>query len=377
MAGLIPGCMNRGFLMPDYRRSRKLASFLFVFVLVGAMNVQLNAQKPSPKSQSKSPTRQKNQPLRQEAKAEVKAEVKAEEKADDQPLEVSDEIVKIDTGLVQLDVTVIDQTNTPVFNLNKDNFTIYENKVKQVIESVRREEVPLSFGLVIDTSGSMQAKLPIVTEASLGLLKQLRADDEGFIAEFKYDTELVQAFTRDKRKLEKSLGGFYPTGGTALLNAIIGSAEYAAQKGSYRRKALIIISDGLERNSSISEKEVMEAIRETEVQIYLVGFFDEDVSSGLPGKPENKKAKELLKRLADESGGRAFFPNDIDEMKTIAAQIAKDLRTQYVVNYYPSDVKRDGTFRSIKVEINSKDSRKLIARTRMGYYSRNEHEPAP
>jgi VWFA-related protein len=367
--------------MPDYRRSRKLASFLFVFVLVGAMIVELNAQNPSTKPKPKSPARQKNQAPRQEIKAEVKAdekiEKKAEPKIDDQPLEISDEIVKIDTGLVQLDVTVIDQTNTPVFNLNKDNFTIYENKVKQVIESVRREEVPLSFGLVIDTSGSMQAKLPIVTQASLGLIRQLRTDDEGFIAEFKYDTELVQSFTRDKRKLEKSLTGFYPTGGTALLNAIIGTAEYAAQKGSYRRKALIIISDGLERNSSISEREVLEAVRETEVQIYLVGFFDEDMSSGVLQKPENKKAKELLKRIADESGGRAFFPNDIDEMKTIAEQIAKDLRTQYVVNYYPSDAKRDGTFRSIKIEINTKDNRKLIARTRMGYYSRNDQEPAP
>jgi Ca-activated chloride channel family protein len=205
----------------------------------------------------------------------------------------------------------------------------------------------------------------------------MRSTDEGFVAQFKYDAELVHRFTQDKKKLESALEKLFPSGGTALLDAIIASADYAANKAKNRRKALIIISDGLERDSWIREKEVMEAITESEAQVYLVGFFDEDESSGLPGKPENKRAKELLKRLADGSGGRAFFPRDVDEMAAIAEQIARDLRTQYILNYYPSNEEKDNTFRAIRVEIKTKDNRKLIARTRMGYFARNSQEPAP
>ncbi len=352
--------------MRYHRRSLILAIILTIQLLEAQFAAQNPRQTPSPKAPPQQKSDQQKSPDRNQ---NVSTSV--------EPIEISDEVVKIDTGLVQLDVTVIDQNNIPAFNLNKDDFTIYENRVKQAIESVKREEVPISYGMIIDASGSMRGKLQSVTEATSFLLKQMRSDDEGFVAQFKYDTELVQAFTSDKRKLESSLEKLFPSGGTALLDAIIASADYAAKKSKNRRKALIIISDGLEKDSWIREKEVMEAITESEAQVYLVGFFDEDQSSGLPGKPENKKAKELLKRLADESGGRAFFPNDVGEMAAIAAQIAKDLRTQYTINYYPNNEKRDNTFRAIRVEVKTKDNRKLIARTRMGYFARDNQEPAP
>jgi Ca-activated chloride channel homolog len=137
------------------------------------------------------------------------------------------------------------------------------------------------------------------------------------------------------------------------------------------------MSDGLEKNSAVKEKEVIDAIKENEVQLYMIGFLEEEEGKSFFGKSSTKKAQELLVRLADDSGGRAFFPKDLNEIPAIAAQIAKDMRTQYVVSYYPSNSLRDGTFRVVKVEINSNNKRKLIARTRQGYYARNEQGTIP
>jgi Ca-activated chloride channel homolog len=291
--------------------------------------------------------------------------------------------IKLDTDLVNLDVTVVDQNNQPVFDVKKEDFEVYEDKIKQTIDNISREEVPLSFGIVIDTSGSMRAKLQTVSDAALDLIKQMRNDDEAFLSQFKAEPELVQDFTSDKRELEEGLGELFTSGGTALLDAIIATADYAQEKanargGQRRRRALVVISDGLEKNSSVKEKEVLEALKEDEVQVYLVGFIDEDEEGkSLFGKSTSKKAKELLTRLAEDSGGRAFFPKELSEMKAIANQIAKDLRTQFIVSYYPTNDKRDGTFRTVKVNIGQKGSRKLIARTRNGYYARDDKGQLP
>src|SRR5215470_2303561 len=289
-----------------------------------------------------------------------------------------DAIIKVDTDMVLLDVTVIDQNNTPVMNLKKEDFSVYEDKVKQTVESVSREEVPVSFGMVIDTSGSMKPKLQTVSDAAVLLVKQMRLEDEAFVASFKAESELAQDFTSDRRELEDAIGKLYTSGGTALLDAIIATADYAQEKGKQRRKALVIFSDGLEKNSSVKEKEVMEAIKENEVQVYLVGFIDVEMEENRPfGKSPAKKAKELLSRIADDSGGRAYFPKDVGEIPAIAAQISKDLRTQYVVSYYPANDNRDGAFRNVQVSVNSQGAGKLIARTRRGYYARNEKGRSP
>jgi Ca-activated chloride channel homolog len=322
------------------------------------------------------PPEPKQAPQRADAR-DKKADRRQGAQADEQVLD-RDSVIREYTDLVQLDVTVVDHNNTAVMNLKKEDFSVYEDKVKQTIDNVSREEVPVSFGMVIDTSGSMKSKLQTVSDASVSLIKQMRPDDEAFIASFKAEPELVQDFTADRRELEDAISELYTSGGTALLDAIIATADYAQEKGKRRRKALVVISDGLEKNSSVKEKEVMEAIKEDEVQVYLVGFIDEEMEEkSLFGKSPAKKAKELLSRIADDSGGKAYFPKDISEIPAIAAQIAKDLRTQYVVSYYPSNDKRDGTFRNIQVSVNQAGGRKLIARTRRGYYARNEKGQLP
>lgn len=352
--------------------SRRAVTFLAVWsLLVAGLAWPLRAQDP-PQPPPGRPAQQEA-PAPPPAKGKQKAPpVRQGAQIDNQPQDPSTSVIKFDTELVVLDVTVVDPLNNPVYTLAKEDFSVFEDKVKQEIESISREEVPLSFGIVIDTSGSMRSKLQTVTDAAATLIKQMKTGDEAFVAQFKIEPELVQDFTADQRELEEALGELYTSGGTSLLDAIIATADYAHEKGKQRRKALIVISDGLEKNSSVKEKEVMEAMKEDEVQVYLVGFINEDEPAGLFSKSPAKRAKELLTRLAEDSGGRAFFPKEVTEIPAIAAQIAKDLRTQYVLSYYPSNQERDGRFRSVRVMVNPKDNRKLIARTRQGYYSRSE-----
>jgi VWFA-related protein len=351
---------ERGFFM----RYREHARVIIVIALVGApfaLTISSATARNSPQSY---PARSVNQQRRYRQKTSPQRKGTQVE----QQSQGTGESIKIPTEMVQLDVKVTDLTGRPVSGLTKDDFVVYEDKISQNIESVSNEEAPLSLGLAIDTSSSMRVKLYTVSDAARSLIRQMRSDDEAFLAQFKTEAELVQEFTSDGRELESALGHIYSSGGTALLDAIIATADYAREKGKRRRKALVVITDGLERNSSVKEKEVIEAMKEDEVQLYLVGFVDEEESFRLFGKSPAQKAKDLLIRLAEDSGGRAFFPNNVSETLAIAAQIAKDLRAQYVISYYPNNDRRDGSFHSVRVEVNN---RNLRARTRQGYYARN------
>ena len=349
-------------------RHRKQVRIVVVIALVWAclaitigLATAENPPQPAPAGQfnQQRGDKQKKAPQRQEPRAERKSEDTVEGS------------IKIPTEMVQLDVKVTDQNGLPIPGLTKNDFVVYEDKVGQSIESVSSEETPVSMGLVIDTSSSMRPKLYTVSEAARGLIEQMRPDDEAFLAQFKTEAELLQEFTSARRELEDALGHLTVTGGTALLDAIIATADHAHEKGRRRRKALVVITDGLEKNSSVKEKEVIEVMKEDEVQLYLVGFIDKVEPGDIFGRSPAKKAKDLLIRLADDSGGRGFFPADASETPAIAAQIAKDLREQYVISYYPSNDKHDGSFRSVRVMVHLGDNRKLIARTRQGYYAHN------
>ena len=267
----------------------------FSFYAIHRTNAQDPPQPPQPKPTPAQKDKSKDQKERQGSQRQGS-------QADQQTLDPNGTI-SINTDLVLLDVNVTDQSNRPIYDLKKEDFTVFEDKVKQEINEVTREEVPVSIGLVIDTSGSMRAKLQVVSDAAHLLVKQMREKDEAFVCSFKAESELVQEFTSDRRDLDDALNELYSSGGTALLDAIIATADYAQQKAKQRRKALIIITDGLEKNSSVKEREVLDAVREDEAQIYLVGFIDEeDNEKGLFGKSPAKKARELLTRLATDSG---------------------------------------------------------------------------
>lgn len=356
---------------PLLRHSLRVTIAILALTLVCVYAIhRTNAQDPPRPPQPKQTPTPKDQ---KEKKGAQRQNSQAEQQTVD-----PESTISVDTNLVSLDVTVTDQSGQPVYDLKQDDFTVFEDKVKQELNAVTREEVPVSFGLVIDTSGSMRARLQQVSDSAMLLVKTMREKDEAFVASFKAEPELVQDFTSDRRDLEDALNELYSSGGTSLLDAIIATADYAQQKAKQRRKALIIITDGLEKNSSVKEKEVIEALKEDEAQIYLVGFIDEDDNEkSFFNKSPAKKARELLSRLAGDSGGRAFFPKEISEMPAIAEQIAKDLRTQYVVSYYPSNINKDGSFRTVKVVVDQKGGRKLTARTRQGYYARDSKGRQP
>ena len=285
-------------------------------------------------------------------------------------------ILKINTELVTLNVRVIDRNNRPIDNVRQDDFHVFEDGVPQPIESFTREEVPISYGLAVDTSGSLRSQLQGVIDAGKTIINSNKAGDETFLARFisSDKIETIQDFTSSKDLLMDGLDSLYVEGGqTAIIDAVYLTAEHVAEykKGNdsdRRRRALIVITDGEDRNSVYREPQLFERLREEDVQIYVIGFVRElDQEGGLIRKSPRDKAVNLINKLATETGGRAFFPTSLSELQQIASEIVRDLRTQYVLSYNPTNKMRDGSFRSIRVAVDEGSSHdKRIALTRNG-----------
>jgi len=285
-------------------------------------------------------------------------------------------IVRVNTELVTLNVRVIDRNNRPIDNVRQNEFHIFEDGVSQPVEYFTREEVPISYGLAVDNSGSLRAQLQGVIDAGKTIINSNKPGDETFIIRFidSSKIELKQDFTANKDSLIDTLDEFYIEGGqTAIIDAVYLSAEHTAEykkgdDGDRRRRALIVVTDGEDRNSVYSQQQLFARLRETDVQIYVIGFVDElDKEGGLIRKSSREKAVNLLNKLSTETGGRAFYPQSLSELPQIANEIVRDLRTQYVLAYNPTNKLRDGSFRSIKVAVDDASSHdKRIALTRNG-----------
>ncbi len=301
-----------------------------------------------------------------------------------------EEIVRVDTELVNLNVRVIDRNNRPINDVKQDEFHVLEDNVPQKIEYFTREEVPISYGLVIDNSGSLRAQLNQVIEASKTIINSNKAGDETFLVRFisSDKIEVLQDFTADENALMDALDNLFVEGGqTAIVDAVLLSAERVANykknndANDRRRRALILVTDGEERGSFYDERQLFERLREMDVQIYVIGFVGElDAQGGFIRKSTKDKAVNLINKLAIETGGRAFFPNSISELPQIAQDITRDLRTQYVIGYYPTNKARDGQFHAIRVQVAASDKRdKRIAITRTGRTATpgNINAPAP
>jgi Ca-activated chloride channel family protein len=297
---------------------------------------------------------------------------KPQQPREDDPSQRDDAPIRLGTDLVLLDVTVLDPSNRPVMDLKRDEFAVTEDKVTQKIEFFSREQVPVSLVYAIDTSGSMRPKLDTVVKASINLAKQSRSGDELAVIEFKDQPELLEEFTQDVNDVVDTLNGLVASRQTAMLDALYLAADYANKEGKNRRKAVLLVTDGLDNDSYYKFSEVVNHLREIEVQIYLIGFIsDLDRDRGLFKKSAKDKAETLLNKLAEETGGKTFYPRELSEVQNIAQQISTDLRTQYSIGYYPTNPKKDGSFRSVKVQVNA-DSRRLVARTRNGYTAPKE-----
>jgi hypothetical protein len=287
--------------------------------------------------------------------------------------------VKIDTNLVNLNVRVIDRNNRTVNDVRQEEFRVYEDGVLQKLEFISKEEVPISYGLAIDTSGSLRSQIVKVIEAGKTIINSNKPGDETFLLRFISNDkiEVAQDFSSDKATLIDVLESFFPEGGqTAVIDAVYLAAEHVAayKKGTdledRRRRALIVVTDGEDRESYYKERDLFARLREEDVQIFVIGFVGEldDQKSGVFIRRSSKgKAVELINKMAEETGGRAFFPNSLNDLPGIAQEITRDMRTQYVISYYPSNDRRDGTYRAIRVSVADAQSRdKRIAITRPG-----------
>jgi len=294
------------------------------------------------------------------------------------------DILRINAELVQLHVRVIDRNNKPINNVGQSEFHIFEDGVPQTIESFTREEVPISYGLAVDTSGSLRSQLQSVVDAGKTIINSNKTGDETFLVRFisSDKIETVQDFTANKELLMDGLDSFYVEGGqTAIIDAVYLSAEHVSEyrkgdEGDRRRRALIVITDGEDRNSFYKQEQLFARLREEDVQIFVIGFVNElDKEAGLIRKSPRDKAVNLINKLASETGGRAFFPDSVAELPQIANEIIRDLRTQYVLSYNPTNKTQDGSFRAIKVSVDQPSgSDKRIALTRTGRLARKENQ---
>ncbi|MCA1557128.1 MAG: VWA domain-containing protein, partial [Acidobacteria bacterium] len=298
------------------------------------------------------------------------------------------ETIKIDTNLVNLQVRVIDRFNSPINNVGKGDFKVYENGVLQPIFDVTREEVPISYGLAVDNSGSMRSQIDKVIEAAKSIIESNKAGDETFLVRFISNDkiETLQDFTNSKQLLMDALDSMYIEGGqTAIIDAVYLSSEHVSKYKKSdledrRRRALILVTDGEERNSFYKKDQLFAKLREEDVQIFVIGFVNEleKDNGGFIRKSSREEAVNLINRLAKETGGRAFFPTSLSELPGIANEIIRDLRTQYIVSYSPTNKDRDGAFRAIRVAVTEgPGGEKRIALTRNGRVAPKEGAAPP
>src|SRR5690349_14238350 len=295
-----------------------------------------------------------------------------------------DSIVRVNTDLVQLHVRVIDRNNKPINDVPESAFHVFEDGQPQPIENFSREEVPISYGLAVDTSGSLRTQLQSVIDAGKTIINSNKGGDETFLVRFisSDKIETVQDFTDNKELLMDGLDSFFVEGGqTAIIDAVYLSAEHVSEyrkgdEGDRRRRALIVITDGEDRNSFYKQEQLFAKLREEDVQIFVIGFINElDKDAGLIRKSPREKAVGLINKLASETGGRAFFPDSVVDLPQIANEIIRDLRTQYVISYNPTNKAQDGSFRAIRVTVDQPSgSDKRIALTRTGRLARKENQ---
>lgn len=306
------------------------------------------------------------------------------------PMKISEEtdVIKVDTELVNLNVRVIDRNNRPINGLGQNDFNIFEDNVPQQIEFFSRSEVPTNYGLVIDNSGSLRPQLEKVIEAGKIIVATNKPEDETTIIRFVSRDKITieQPFTANKIDLNDALDNLFIEGGqTAIIDAVYLAAEKVTEyekvrgKDDRKRRALVIVSDGEDRDSYYNEAQLFELLRETDVQIYAIGFVNDlSKEAGFIAKSPQGKAKAFLQRMATETGGKAYFPNDIGELSGLAKEIGAELRMQYSIGYLPSNEKKDGTFRNIKVVLDDgPNKQKRIAITKAGRMAESDSPATP
>jgi len=277
--------------------------------------------------------------------------------------------ITIDVRLVNLNVAVTDKNGQPHSGLTASNFRIYDNSVEQAIRHFSHDDLPYSMGMVLDRSGSMAEMIREVYNAAFHTIQASKAQDEFFIEVFNDQVEIRQELTTDQALLRRQLEGVAASGSTALYDAILAGLDQL-KKASHDKKALLVVTDGQDNSSRHSFQEVLQRARSEGVMIYVVGMFDESMLSAELTQEDQLRA--LLSQIAEATGGRAYFPKTVRQCEQACVAIAKDLREQYSLGYYPRPKLEDGSWRTVQVQLSLPEDLYeygLTARTRNGYFA--------
>jgi VWFA-related protein len=270
-----------------------------------------------------------------------------------------------DVDEVLLTCAVVDEKGRAVADLKQGDFKVWEDGVAQTTTSFLHQDQPVSLGIVVDNSGSMRDKRAAVNSAALILVKASNPRDGTFIVNFSDKVFLDQGFTSDIDALNRGLSRFDSKGATALYDAVTVSADELARNGKLPKQVLLVITDGADNASRL---ELDQAIRRVQrlggPVVYSIGLLFED------DKAESERARSALERLSQETGGIAYFPHSLEDVDSIAAEVARDIRDQYTIGYRSSKPASLEGYRTLRVEASEPKRGKLMVRTRRGYYAR-------
>ncbi|HWE85141.1 MAG TPA: VWA domain-containing protein [Terracidiphilus sp.] len=270
-----------------------------------------------------------------------------------------------DVDEVLLSCAVVDEKGRPVLDLNRNNFRVWEDGAPQIVRSFVHQDLPVSMGLLIDSSGSMLDKRTAVDQAALRLLAESNPRDSAFVVNFNERAYLDQGFTMDRVAIERGIDRFEARGPTAMYDAVAASADELSKNAKQPKQVLLIITDGADNASRLNRDEAIRRVQNLGGPVvYTIGLlFDSDPR-------EYQKAHDDLETLAEETGGMAYFPRSLDQVNEIASEVARDIRNQYIVGYHSTRAASLGGYRTVHVEAQAGGHGKLTVRTRRGYYAK-------
>ena len=267
--------------------------------------------------------------------------------------------------LVSLNVTVTEGARY-VTDLDERDFELYEDGVRQEVAFFSKTPQPIALAVLLDTSASMEGKLATAQEAAIGFARRMRPGDTMEVVQFDSQVTVLQPFTSDVAALERAIRQAAVRGSTSLYNAVyisLKSLQKARARSAedIRREAIIVLSDGDDTSSLVAYDEVLNLAKRSETAIYAIGLKQNDQP-----RKEFKEAEFVLRQLSQETGGRAFYPKEIEELPKIYDQIAQELASQYAIGYTSKNPVRNGAWRRINVRLSRPG---LIGRTRQGYFA--------
>ena len=277
---------------------------------------------------------------------------------------------KAGVDVVSLSVTATDTgSGRYVTDLTQEDIQLFEDGVKQDLVFFSHSDFPIALSLLIDTSASMEEKIATAQEAASNFVQRLRPQDVASVIDFDSRVEVVQPFTGRKEDLEKAIRGTAAGGSTALHNALyISLKELRKIQGAalateeVRRQAIVVLSDGEDTSSLVSFEEVLELAKRSETAIYAIGLKSRDFGS----QRGFKEAEYVLRTISQETGGRYFAPNRIEDLNGVYEKIREELSSQYLVGYASKNGRRNGAWRRIVVRVGRQN---VAARTKQGYYA--------